>query len=709
MNTKPVVQIEISKEASTLPQLAGSGRLRDLRSAMTLDSTLLSMVESFSATPSSVGFSNLKASVTAIIYQWAGVSNVASNARGSEVDARQLEFVEKYLGKPFYNDTNGASESSNPYFRAAADINAAWTDLYDAVFARLITQTPGLAGLIPEFRFDVSTDTIQATSSLAPALAAAFQRLGDVTNTNLSSWELVLRVADAARMDMGISESLFKDFADAATSNTVASIAYAIASGHQVTVDTSGRIEIIGSKIDDVLYAAPGIGLLVGNGGGNNQALQQLTNDTFVYAAGDGKLEIKEIDSDGVAPTNTLQFAAGINPSAIVARVNSGDVVITDGVSGDQITLDGEARRNSLSGVQFVKFADGTTWTMDQLQRACTLGTTADDKLYGVLGGDVFDGKGGNDYAAGVGGGDTFIFNAGYGKLEISESDSSSNPHNVLKLGPGISASSITVRSTGNNLILTDAIAGDQITLDGTLTNSAYGVQTVQFADGTTLTRQQLLQMEMTGTAGNETIWGTSGADIIDGKAGNDMVYGGGGGDTFIFNAGYGKLEISESDSSSNPHNVLKLGPGISASSITVRSTGNNLILTDAIAGDQITLDGTLTNSAYGVQTVQFADGTTLTRQQLIAMASGQAVSAVFSVASQQEVCGTQAIATVRDSDEPATGALVAGNVSQMIESMASMGASISGNTTGGTPDCSVSVMPAWIAVSSSVQSMQYA
>jgi hypothetical protein len=31
----------------------------------------------------------------------------------------------------------------------------------------------------------------------------------------------------------------------------------------------------------------------------------------------------------------------------------------------------------------------------------------------------VFDGKGGNDYEQGNGGGDTFIYNAGYGALVL--------------------------------------------------------------------------------------------------------------------------------------------------------------------------------------------------------------------------------------------------------------------------------------------------
>ncbi|MFM0742318.1 calcium-binding protein, partial [Paraburkholderia xenovorans] len=173
----------------------------------------------------------------------------------------------------------------------------------------------------------------------------------------------------------------------------------------------------------------------------------------------------------------------------------------------------------------------------------------------------------------GDGGSDTFVFNAGYGHLEISESYSGA-AQPVLQLGAGISASSLTVRasSNGSGLVLTDGVAGDQITLDNMLGLSPYGVQQVQFADGTALSAAQLVRMETTGTTGNDTLYGSLGADLFDGKGGSDVEVGDGGSDTFVFNAGYGQLEISESYSGA-AQPVLQLGAGISASSLTVRAS----------------------------------------------------------------------------------------------------------------------------------------
>ncbi|MFM0666021.1 calcium-binding protein, partial [Paraburkholderia sediminicola] len=108
-------------------------------------------------------------------------------------------------------------------------------------------------------------------------------------------------------------------------------------------------------------------------------------------------------------------------------------------------------------------------------------------------------------------------------------------------------------------------------------------------------------------------------ANLIDGKGGSDYEYGDGGSDTFVFNAGYGHLEINESYSGS-VQPVLQLGAGIRAASVTVKATSNGtgLVLTDGVTGDQITLDNMLGYSGYGVQSVQFADGTLWSAAQML-------------------------------------------------------------------------------------------
>ncbi|MFM0158551.1 MULTISPECIES: beta strand repeat-containing protein [Paraburkholderia] len=740
--TIPDTAVAVPTSIASLPQVAGAGTVRDLQSAMTLDATLATLVESFAGLPASTSLATITGDVEAIMYEWAGVAGVAPASRGKDVDARQLEFVEAFLGEQF-----SSIYGSNPMYHAYPDVDAAWNDLYTSVFSQLVLQSPALASLVPEFQYE--NGAITADQSLA-SLQSAYTRLGDVTASNLSQWELVLRVADAYRLQAGLSLAGYEAFVSLFTSDGIGSLANAIASNLQIVVDNQGIWES-GTPLNDTFYAGQGILELMGNGGGETYDDPSTQHDTFVYNKGDGSVEIEEGDSLSLNPTNTLQFGAGITAadvtvslsgvdvvltltdgskinlyqmdgsiimgvqfitfadgtvwsrSQILAQVGqaagatrydylqgtsgadlldggsgnvysvgnggndtfvfdrgygqleineldasagdtnilqfgsgitasevsvvadrAGDSILTVGPSGDRVTVDGNFS-NTADGVQEVVFADGTVWTrQDLLAAEMATATTGADVLYGSSAAEYFDGKGGNDLEVGGGGGDTFVFDKGYGSLEINEFETADNT-NTLILGAGISASSITVQATSmGDIVLTDGTTGDSIQLDGMFSSSGNGVQQVEFADGTVWTRQQIIHAEMTGTSGSDSIYGTSGADLIDGKGGNDFEIGVGGNDTFVFNAGYGDLEISEVDLNGNRNNVLQLGAGISESSLSAHATpdGNGLVLTDGITGDQITIDDMLFSAYYGVQEVVFADGTSLSASQLSQMAS---------------------------------------------------------------------------------------
>ncbi|NYE30611.1 Ca2+-binding RTX toxin-like protein [Rhodanobacter sp. K2T2] len=386
------------------------------------------------------------------------------------------------------------------------------------------------------------------------------------------------------------------------------------ADGTTLTASQLIQMELTGTTGSDTLYGTSGADLLDGKGG-NDSVVGNGGNDTFVFNAGYGQLAIDESYIGG--QQSVLQLGGEITASALIVTSDGTSLFLTDGVSGDRITLENELE-NSTEGVQVVTFTDGTALTAAQLNQMEMTGTTANDTLYGTSGADVIDGKGGSDSVIGEGGSDTFVFNVGYGHLEINESYNTSEQP-VLKFGAGITAASLHVNENANNLIIADETTGDQITLDKMWSTSGDGVATVQFADGTTMTAAQLIQMEMTGTTGADTITGTSSANLIDGKGGNDSVVGSGGNDTFVFNSGYGHLEINEVYKSGQVP-VLQLGSGITASVLHVTKSGNNLMLTDGVSGDQITLDSMWTTATDGVASVQLSDGTTLTRAQMIAL-----------------------------------------------------------------------------------------
>ena len=320
---------------------------------------------------------------------------------------------------------------------------------------------------------------------------------------------------------------------------------------------------------------------------------------------------------------------------------------LTDGVTGDQVKLDAMLAFTygnfTQYGVAQVQFADGTNLTRQQIIDLTTAGTPGADTLYGAGGADTFDGlgapAGSQDTEQGNGGADTFVFNPGYGSLEVNEdagyyTDSTA----TLQFGAGVTAASLGVtRDQAGDVFLTDGVVGDQVKLDAMLAPAygnyaQHGVAQVQLADGTMLTRQQIIGLTTAGTPGADTLYGTAGSETFDGlgsPAGSqDFVQGNGGGDTFVFNQGYGQLEINEDAGFwNNSAATLQLGAGISAAAVSVsEDQAGNVFLTDGVAGDQVKLDAMLAPTygnyaQYGVGQVQFADGTAWTQGQVAALA----------------------------------------------------------------------------------------
>src|SRR6185312_1968442 len=107
---------------------------------------------------------------------------------------------------------------------------------------------------------------------------------------------------------------------------------------------------------------------------------------------------------------------------------------------------------------------------------------------------ETFDGKGGDDTELGFSCNDTFVFDQGYVRLTVEEYNPlAGTPNDVLRLGPGIDPSDVTVSGDQSlDVVLTIGSNGDQVTLATMLESANFAVQSVQFADGTIWTRDQI-------------------------------------------------------------------------------------------------------------------------------------------------------------------------------------------------------------------------
>jgi hypothetical protein len=126
--------ITFTQEILDLPNLRGYGNLPDLQISIAKDSQLLSLVKSFSSKSASgdlVGAGNL---VRSILFRWAGVDGVIATSRGANINAQELGFLEKFVGRNFFSAT------SQPTQNQANILNPTYSNLAASLSARLFTQ-----------------------------------------------------------------------------------------------------------------------------------------------------------------------------------------------------------------------------------------------------------------------------------------------------------------------------------------------------------------------------------------------------------------------------------------------------------------------------------------------------------------------------------------------------------------------------------------
>ncbi len=110
-------------------------------------------------------------------------------------------------------------------------------------------------------------------------------------------------------------------------------------------------------------------------------------------------------------------------------------------------------------------------------------------------------------------------------------------------------------------------------------TDFEYGVERFVFADGTVWTRANITThiAYVGGTAGNETITGTTGADFIHAGAGDDTLVGLAGSDTFVFRQAFGHDIITDFVSGAGSADLIDIGSDIFADFASVMAAATQV------------------------------------------------------------------------------------------------------------------------------------
>ena len=611
------VDSSISAAARTQPSMRGSGRVRDLRVALSLGTP---QAEALQVCVTQVVQASTRdaqrAAVDALLHVWGATSDMATSLRTNTALApavagtqamtavarfaqdhaalsAQIETLERFNGSTILDRMMVAqSVGASPRFvvRISAEQQAllgqAYAALHNSVYGALALQTR-LKPYVDSTRVEITADGVRFDDTALRALLEG-KRATDARQARADLVDLS-RYAGAFLAPVGFD-------ARRVLANWIAELPYSAELQNEFTaLGIAYGTTRSGSRADDAYFGSEG-------------------DNYFAAAGGDDYL---------------------------------------DGGSGND-TLNGDAGNDTL------------------------LGGSGNDTLNGGAGDDTVRGGAGNDEMSGGAGNNTFHFERGDGNDTIKHCWAAEREgFGVLQFGAGILPSDIRITRHYDTLVLTITgsveTAGTELPIESvrvaycffgdTVNNRWNPITEIRFQDGTVWSRDFVSAAALVGTdaaqtligydandtinaqggndvvdgragddtldggKGNDTLRGGEGNDILHGGSGNDTLNGDAGSNTYVFGRGDGRDTIGAHWSRQDADvNVLQFGEGIAASDVVVLREGGQLTLALARTSDAVCVTyffsgGDPLYRYNPLNRVRFHDGTSWSVQDIRRMA----------------------------------------------------------------------------------------
>ncbi|WP_265738316.1 calcium-binding protein, partial [Pseudomonas lijiangensis] len=173
----------------------------------------------------------------------------------------------------------------------------------------------------------------------------------------------------------------------------------------------------------DYLYGDLGNDQLDG-GLGNDYLYGGEGSDTYRFSRGWGQDSINNHDSS-TGKVDAIEFAADILPTDIIITRSGNDLVLSLKNSTDRITVSSYFQNDGVTPyvLEQIRFADGTTWGLDQIKDFAIVTTDGNDKLWGYATDDTLSGGLGDDNLYGQSGNDALQGGAGADSLSGEAGD----------------------------------------------------------------------------------------------------------------------------------------------------------------------------------------------------------------------------------------------------------------------------------------------
>ncbi|MCY1707285.1 calcium-binding protein [Pannonibacter sp. SL95] len=384
---------------------------------------------------------------------------------------------------------------------------------------------------------------------------------------------------------------------------------------------TDGDDFVYGFSREDVLDGGKGNDLL---SGGND-------NDTYIFGLGYGHDRIRENVFDYNVMSEQVDkvvFTSGVRPDQVrVARFEKDNALVITLLDGSTLTIEDQFFANNFGNrlwqIETFEFADGTVWTVEDVQLKLLQSTGQDDRLFGTFYNDVIDGGPGNDYLNGGDGNDTYVFGLGYGNDVVFDdmvSIFSNEADRVVFKAGVLSKDVVWSRPAGSDDLVATLSDGSSLKIEKQFVSSnisgsrLWGIETFEFADGSVLVPDDIQKILLRATDQDDHLRGFFSRDILDGGAGNDRLEGGDHGDIYRFGLGYGQDVIYDFQVSifADAPDRIEFNSGIAVSDLTVQRGGEygyDLYL-KLNSSDVLKVEDYFKTEYHRIEEIVFADGT---------------------------------------------------------------------------------------------------
>ena len=504
---------EYHEDAFKLPVLFGYGQIASTWVALSDDATLRQDAESLLLHVRNKNMDAFLTDFENFVLAWAGVDDVDPSSRGPYVDARYLAFLEKAYGTG-YDQTQGTGPfTPNPGQVPGPLLNAQFHELLSKLAARFLAQSAVSDALInatTQAEFDqlladhpllgaseLIANYSPASRSLDGALEDVLSGLSASVDSGNATIAFAAAFLDLAQVDYEPDRAVFQAALDSAATTIGTDAAAALARAVDLAAD---RAQLVAGDTDDTITVTEAS--FIAGAAGNDTITGSDQEDVYVYHLGDGADTITDVSSNS-ARIDRLLLADVTTGDVIFGQTANGDLVITFS-DGGSITITRHFD-STYYDMERIEFADGTI--LDEAPiRAKAL---EDQKDSGLVRGTKFA--------------DDYLHNLGDGSYTIEDNNSGST---IDRLTLDVNADNVTFRANaGDDLEITFS-NGEIITVKDHFGSTFWDLEQIVFADGTVFGLADIVDKAMTGTAGDDTIIGTSKKDMMIGGDGDDVLIG---------------------------------------------------------------------------------------------------------------------------------------------------------------------------------------